>query len=297
MAEFSPTDSALEGFRLGRENPVAIAVWAAIGLVQTVLTYWLVIPAAGKPLTKLMELSQKTPPDTQAVMAAWTEAGSGIVKIYPILIPIMLVLGALLSAAIMRAVLRPEQRSLGYLRAGADEARILVVMLVKTLILIGLTLVSGVIAGGLAAVIGAAGLLLGMLVFMAAMGLYLFIAVRLSLASPQSFAEKRIAIFSSWGLTAGRFGPILGCYLLAFILAVVVFFIGTLAGGAISAIQGLISGHSVTADFSSLAAFFTPAQVLSLVIQAVVGALVLAIMGSPPAVIYRAITSPRMGEV
>lgn len=297
MSEFSPTDAALEGFRLAREHPSAMGIWGVISLLLSLGTYLLFISAAGPELAAVMELATKAqttpgaaPADPEEMLAAFNTLGPAMLPVYPALLGISLAVNAVLSGANMRMVLRPGDRSPGYLRIGGDELRILVVMIVKLIIFAGITLVGSLLLGVLAALLGVAGVLLAVLLFFALIGAVVLIAVRLSLATPQTFAERRIMLFQSWGLTAGRFWPILGCYLLTLVLIIVVAIVGSLATGAITLIVGMVAGAPPKVDFSSVQTFFTPLQVFNLVIGSVIGALTLAIKGSPAAVIYQRLT-------
>jgi hypothetical protein len=47
MADFSPTQAAFEGFRLTRERPVAVLVWAAAIFVFSLVTTAMLIGMAG----------------------------------------------------------------------------------------------------------------------------------------------------------------------------------------------------------------------------------------------------------
>ena len=298
MAEFSPTDSALEGFRLAREHPSTIAIWAVISMILTVATYVLLIPAVGAQLTEFMALAspqggpgaQPQPADQEKLVALMSQMGPAMLRVYPPILLITLVVNAVISAANMRMVLRPEEHSPGFLRLGADELRILAVMIVKALILFGLSLVGSMLAGLSIALMGPIGALPAVLIFLALIAAGVVISVRLSLATPQTFAERRIMIFQSWGLTAGRFGPLIGCYLLTFVLMIVVLIVGSLLTGAITLAAGMIMGGAPKADFSSIQAFFTPLQIIELVLGSVISGMVLAIKGSPPAVIYQRLT-------
>lgn len=55
------------------------------------------------------------------------------------------------------------------------------------------------------------------MVLVSALGVFVFLiwlAVRLSLASPLTFDTRRVRVFGSFALTRGRFWSLLGAYLL-----------------------------------------------------------------------------------
>ncbi|HYG25546.1 MAG TPA: hypothetical protein VD906_01425, partial [Caulobacteraceae bacterium] len=58
MATFSPTDAALEGFRIAREKPRVLLVWAAVNFVVSALVGLLLILLFGERLAELDAASQ-----------------------------------------------------------------------------------------------------------------------------------------------------------------------------------------------------------------------------------------------
>jgi hypothetical protein len=81
---------------------------------------------------------------------------------------------------------------------------------------------------------------------LAAVGLMLMLAVRLSLAPPLTFATGRIDLFGSWALTRGRAGRILGAYALTLALVALVYFLSALVVAAVGAV--LAGGDLQTVD-------------------------------------------------
>jgi hypothetical protein len=122
---------------------------------------------------------------------------------------------------------------------------------------------------------------------------FIYLGVRLSLASPITFASGRINVFGSWAMTRGRFWPLFGTYLIAFALGFVVtaltLGIAVLAvailGGGVGAL-----GPALQADLSTVAANLAPSRLLYLVISSIGAALSAPITICPPAAIYMALT-------
>jgi uncharacterized membrane protein len=87
-----------------------------------------------------------------------------------------------------------------------------------------------------------------------------WLGVRLSLATPMTFAVHKLSLREAWMLTRGHFWPLLGTILLAIIFYVVIWFLITiiafvivqLAGGQ-EAIQSLHSPVAVIAFAATLA--------------------------------------------
>lgn len=314
---FSATDAALEGFRIGRERPKAMLIWAAASLVISLGSSVAMISLFGGTMTELMTMSQsQSSSDPSEALALLGRLG----QLYLVILPVALLIFSIFTAAVYRTVLRPSDSAFGYLRLGATELRMAAVIAVLFLLSLVVTIVSVIVIALIGAMIGAAvgmggeggvgaAMIFGVLIVVLYIGM-IFVSLafwtKFSLAGPMTFAEGRIRIFESWGATKGHFWKLFGCYILAGVLGIVV----SLLGGAISMalMLGLGGGgdggflpmmEAMQADYTSLAAFFTPAILVNLVVSAVFSALTYAIFLAPPAVAYREIVarnSPALAE-
>src|SRR4051812_2855364 len=115
MNSFSPTEAALEGFRLARENPLAVAIWALLQFAVSLISTVLLIQAAGPQLAAMMQMATAAgaavTPDqqvarSQEMLNMFSQFGLKILPIYPVLIPLTVILRATQSAAVMRVILR-----------------------------------------------------------------------------------------------------------------------------------------------------------------------------------------------
>ncbi|MDO1559703.1 hypothetical protein Q0812_09715 [Brevundimonas sp. 2R-24] len=293
---FSASDSAFEGFRLTRRAPLAIALWALVYFVGSMIMF----AAMGGALGDLMQAAEAMEaassggdPDI-AVMGDFFAAYG---RFAAAAFPIGIILNVVMSAAVSRAVLRPSEKAFGYLRLGGDELRVFVVNLVLLLVFIGVGIVGGIVIGVAAGVLGqtnegaAAGVaILLMLVLVCAI---IWIAVRLGLAVPMTVAERRIRIFDSWGVTKGRFWSLLGMGILAFILALVVQILLSLVGVPLAmAIGGGMGAFEQIAslpenDIQSLLRTMAPLFIGYLAFGAILQALQYAILMAPWASAYQ----------
>jgi hypothetical protein len=161
-------------------------------------------------------------------------------------------------------------------------------------------IVAAVVGGVAAAGGGGAAAAVGALVFILAIfGVFapiVFVATKLSLASPQTFATGKINLFGSWTLTKGRFWPIFGTYFLAFILLLLMGLLAMVIIGAIMAVmmgaQGAMAMF-MKPDMSSVGAYFNLGHIVYLLLVSGFTALFLPVWLTPPAAIYRSLTAGR----
>jgi hypothetical protein len=296
MTVFSATDAAFEGFRVTWEKPRTLLIWTGFFLVVNLL-----MPLAlfGLGLnTSLAELEAASANPSNDPSAA-LESFMALAPLYGILIPVGLIVQAVIAAAVFRLILDPEDSRRHPVQFGREEARLIALSLIYTLLFI-LAVVAVVLVGGIAAgLMGltGAGPLFGVLIGFALSGLLVYVSVRMSLGPVITFSEDRLAIFDSWRLTQGLFWPMFGTYALA-IIAILIFYLlsmilvvalgAILSGGDIAAV-----GKGVNPDMSSLKAYFSPGQVLMLLFGAFMSAVFNAVMSAPAAVIYREIQARR----
>lgn len=290
---FSASDAAFEGFRVARRAPMAIVLWGVLYLVLTVLMLALVGGSMAMVIQEASALETMGEPSAEA-MAPLLMAYASMMGV---MFPLSLVFGAVMNAAVNRAVLRPEEKAFGYLRLGGDELRVLVVSFVLSIIFVLLAVVLfgavGVTVGVLTATVSeSAGAISALVGFLLAFCVFIWLVVRLSLALPITVAEKRIAIFDSWNVTKGHFWGLLGMALLAFILTMVVsallwtvFTVAMLAmGGGLADLEGAaLEGAELMEVLSALG----PIAVLAAILLALMSALELVILYAPFAAAYR----------
>ncbi len=293
MEQFSATDAALAGFRAAREKPRTVAIWAGLMAVLSFVVAIVVLAVFGDQLTALTD-ALESDPDPQATMAAM----SGMWPLFLGSMVYVLVTNSVLLAAVNRLVLRPHDSAGAYLRLGADELRQAAVQVLLYLVLLA-AYIAGVLVVAIVAALGGAlggqglGVLLGVLLGVALLAGLVLLSVRLSFVSTLAFDTGRIDLRASWDMTRGRFWSLFGTYLIATVLAVVVYlllFVMIAAVGAIAALAmggGLASvGDALQHEANSLSALLSVSGVIRSLLSGLMSILLSLIVFAPAPTIY-----------
>ncbi|MDC7684294.1 hypothetical protein PQU92_13475 [Asticcacaulis sp. BYS171W] len=292
-------DFAFEGFRIIRERPILIAWWGAVLLVGVVLSTALLMSVAGPEWNALIQ--GQVPEDPQKAADIMLRFGPA----YLLTLMMSLIFNAVITCGVYRAVLGGHSPRFGYLRLGADEVRqiVLYFILLFLVLVVGLTcavvlsIVGGLLSMIAGAVMSALVPLVGALTFLAAVMANIWLMVRLSMVSVQSFEERHLNITGSLRLTQGRFWSLLGGFALAFLLTVVVI---VLFQSIYMALAALISGKDIETlseiprpDMSQLANILLPLNALSLLVSGLIAPLTTAILVGAGASAYKMLKAAR----
>jgi hypothetical protein len=288
MADFSATDVAFSGIRFVRERPRTVALWSGVQILLSLVLGGLLVAVMGPDLAQLASLGRQPQTDPTRALAAL----SRLLPMYAVLLPVMLVINGVVYAAMARAVLRPAETVMGYLRFGRDELLQILLNLLWILIIVGAyiagllvvvipTVIVTMISKGLAVL----GVLFGLVVLAA----FVYGLVRLSLSSAMTFDRRRVSLLGSWTLTRGCFWKMFGAYGLVVGLALVIVLLVSIISTAVAAVFGGVGGLAVlfTRSGGTLNDFFAPARLAVTVVWAVATPLFWALFLMPPAEIYR----------
>jgi hypothetical protein len=236
MQKFSTTDAAFAGFRMVREHPRTVAVWGTVLMVLSAVTTIILIAVGGAELQAFFDFDPSSAPDAEKM-------AEQMLKVLPILMlsgAFNLATSAILLTGVYRMVLRPMDPAPYYLRLGADEFRQFCAQLLYTLAVIGVYIGSAMLVGAVVTILQKIlgdNPLLGLFALLGLVGIFgvtIYAAVRLSFAGVATFVGGRITLRGSLPITKGRFLPLLGAYLLAFVLFVVVYLAILLLGTAVA---------------------------------------------------------------
>jgi hypothetical protein len=294
MARFSPTEAAFEGFRLTREHPRAVLVWAFAYFIFTMALAILTVAWVGKDFAALQALSRDVNPDPVEMARAFEKLAPFLL----VVIPLQVASFAVLNCAIYRSVLRPAESGLAYFRLGQDEMRMVALFIILFLLWLAalfiVTIAVTLAAGTLGVFGGGVGAFMGSLVDIGVFSVAIWVFVRLSMAAPMTFDQGRLVVFGSWDFTRGSFWPLLGAYVLTVLLGVVIVVLMLVISGAVIEASFLATGgsiskitHDVQSDISSVGAFLTLPTILSQAFGSAMIIIYFVIVLSPAAIAYQ----------
>lgn len=265
MATFSIGEAVRSGFRVIRDHPAAVLIW---GLSYFALAYLPQIGMAAVLWRDIAALSALAPDASEAEMlraAGRLQAWMSIFQLVQLVGALLA--AALLSAAVFRAVMEPQNDARWFLRLGNQELWVGVVLSVAYVLLVLAVLAAlmppliyGVVVetvGTMGAADWAAVVLLGL----ALIAVVCWAGVRVSLGLPMSFAERSFRLFESWPLTRGHgwriFLALLSTWALAWLIQVAFFLIiaAALIAAAVPMLHGDLTAQGIEAAMRSLVQF------------------------------------------
>ncbi len=275
-----------------------------VSLVYDLATVSLMIAFLPRKLAMVQAFNQLGPEQTEQMMALLPTV---MLMILLRAMTQLAVLSVVVSAA-FRALLRPEQHSIGYMRLGRDELHMAGLFLLLAALTLGYLFVL-TFAGFTLGLLGMglpAGLqwIYDVLIVLLGVVALAYPAVRLSLAGPMTLEDNHVRLLESWKPTRGHTRRLGVAYLLAGLFAFVVSLISWVVVALVVLILLVAFGHPITAlgplfnrDTSSLRTFLAPLSLVGAVLYAGGSAVSLAILTAPVAQAYKALTQRSQATV
>lgn len=276
MTKFSPSDAAMEGFRLTKEHPGVMLAWSAVYFGGILLIALVMMATLGPQFITLARKGQLSSTDLE-------EVASLLAASWPAFMLVLLMTALLMSiitAGVMRLVLRPQEHGFAHLKISKTEFR----LTAANLLCIGLYAVSvivGVVFTAGASQLGSVGAVIAVIV-VAVFGVW--IGVRLSLLLPTVFETGTISLRLAWERTRGHFWQLFGMIVLAVIFYVIVWILFSIITFAIVELSG---GEAAMQDIGRLTPVTAIAAVLTLIMQLLLQVLQIVMIYAPFAVAHR----------
>lgn len=292
MAGFSPTDAALEGFRIARQRPRALLACSLFVFAISLLGVFIEVNMPREAREAREALQAQEPLEAGALLEAMT-----------VLSPLLLfglLAQCVMAAAIYRILLHERRGSVRLFRLGPTELRLMalaMVLLVLVMFAFAGAVLFAVLIAALASPFGEGAMYVtGTAAWVFSLGVIVFVLVRLSLAPVITFDRGKLAILDSWPVTQGHFWRLAGAYVLA---VACIFVVAALALMIFLPVAGIVvfASGGTFADVSdifrppenSYASHFEPLRVAYMLVSSLFNALWYAVIAAPGAYAYKAL--------
>lgn len=297
---FSISEGMGAAFSLVRRRPAAVFVWGFL-IIGPMLLFLPMMLTFMSDMVASMEVENATAVDTANAVFPTSafagmmgmQAGMGLLNLLQMLAMVVV------YPAIMRAVIRPEERSWFSLRVSMDEVRVAVVAIVVfggLYMVLMFAMLLAIISAAIATSLGASHVAVGVTIAVVLVVLVVAILcafVPLSLMAPASLYYRRFAFAEGWRLAKNQWVRLIGLHLTIMVVIIAIEIgLGILivSGGLIVVSTGIDWSwiHAGTSenpfvDFKAILATWWPLMVgVGLVICAVYG-LILTVSVAPVA--------------
>jgi hypothetical protein len=287
------TQFAFEGFRIIRERPILIVWWGIVLFFGSILTTGLMMNMAGPEFN--MVIQRQMPTDQAGI----TEMFASLGPAFLVSSLLSLSFNAVITCAIYRAVLRKGEPQYGYLKLGIDEVRQVAIslglLIIVFFIMFGLMMVASLLGLIVGAVVPALVALVPIIALGFGMVLSVWLMVRLSLVSVQSFDDERINVSGSFRLTQSQFWSLalglLVSLLLAFLVIMLIQVMYSAAAVAVTGADPEGPSSALIPDFSKIENLYTPLTLTYLVANGLSAPLSSAIVVGAIACAYKILKS------
>ncbi len=305
MAQLDISQAAFSGFGVIRRGWFAPVIWGVVLTVLAFLPVLLMLPTLIELFGAVAgSMGQGAEPDEAQIMNLSRQMNI----VQPLSWITQLLSQGLITGAIFRAVLHPDQKSWFYMRVGMGEVMLVAVSLVFSIIFFVAILIAALLVAIVGFSVGVAspeaGITAAVLVGLVALGVLIWGGLRFSLGFAMSHERKQFLLFESWKMTAGNAGGLFGTAVISIVIGLLISMAVSLAFLALGALllfsNGGFEALRTLDDSKDFASFFTPERVqgllgvgaVYLLIASALQGYVAAIFTAPWAEAYRQLALP-----
>lgn len=290
------------GFNLIGRRPVTVIAWGFFLVIAVIIIEVLAFLIFG---VQTATTAFGATPSPTLLMQAFEQSAGRTIFVFVLELPIT----AVITGAVMRAVLEPDHRGFASMRFGDQEGALVLLFLLYIPIWIAVTAVSVVVVGAsivlgglLGRFVGAFGGFVSVVLIIAYALAFMWFALRFSMAAPMTFADRRVRFLSSWAVTRGEgwrlfglawllvligIGLGLAFLIVVLVLSALVFGVALGAAGGVQAFQ-----NNPMAVIATLGPLMILVLLVGIAVYGVVIGCVQAIFVAPWAEAYRQLRGP-----
>lgn len=279
MSRFSPSDAAMEGFRLSRNHPGVLLAWSAVYFGGLLLIFLVMTATLGPEFIAAARKGGFFNGDLDDA----SELLAHSLPAFLLVLALSALLWSIMTAGVIRLVLHPSEHGFAHLKVGRTELR----LTLANLLCVGIYVATAIVSLVLIRAASASGPIAAAVVVLAAFAFVFWIGVRLSLLLPTVFETGRISLAEAWSRTRGHYWSLLGMLLLAAIFYVIIWIVFAVISVILVAVSG---GGVALQDMTHLNVLTALSAVVTLVMQFLLQVLQIVMIYAPAAVAYREIT-------
>ena len=235
MSAINFGDVAFSGLRLLTRRPLSALVWSLVFVTFLTLMF---VSIGGAILNFLSTTGVAGATGSAASLSPVTllRTLGAFLGYYFLFLLGAMVISAVVQGAIYRSVLTPDDIGFASMRLGGQELWLMLLAFVMTILMGILQLVLGIPQVIIIAVLSLQSPQLAIPVRMVMQlfvyAIVIWVSLRLSLAAPMTFAERKLRIFESWELTKGHTLSLLGVGFLISLIGGVLYLVLAIVGFA-----------------------------------------------------------------
>jgi hypothetical protein len=247
MAQFSVSAAVGSGFDLIRTRPLTVLLW---GVAQFAMAAVILLAFFPLWLSMIGTLGRQAVEGGRPDPAAFMGQMAGFQGVLLLVNFGALFARALLSCAVWRSVLHPQQSAYAYFRVSMAELYVFLLTVGASyaagfVIFIPLIPIAIVIVGLVAAHAYAAAIVVGVVAVLALLAAVLYLALRFSLVGPMIVQDGKFHLMESWTLTRGHVGGLFATGLLLVLMVIVLEIV--VVGVAMAVLVGVAGGLGASA--------------------------------------------------